>query len=50
MSRDEAVKLALEVLREVKDGKLTEEPIDLAIIDIKDRHMKFSKDISSASL
>ncbi|MEE9565038.1 MAG: hypothetical protein V3V63_04955, partial [Candidatus Hydrothermarchaeaceae archaeon] len=44
MGRDEAVKLALAALRDVKDGKLTEETIDLAIIDFKDGYTKLSKE------
>ncbi len=44
IGRDEAVKLALKALRDVKEGKLTEETIDLAIIDLKDGYTKFSKE------
>lgn len=42
MNRDESIKLALEALRDVKEGKLTGETIDLAIIDLKDGYTKFS--------
>jgi proteasome alpha subunit len=44
MSRDRAVALALAALREVKEGELAEETIDLAIIDIKDRYTKLSRE------
>jgi proteasome alpha subunit len=44
MSRDRAVKLALAALRDVKGSKLTEETIDLAIINPKDGYTKLSKE------
>jgi len=44
LSRDRAVKLALAALREVKEDKLAEDTIDLAIIDIKDGYTKLSKE------
>jgi proteasome alpha subunit len=44
MGRDEAVNLALKALRDVKEGKLTEETIDLATIDLKDGYTKLSKE------
>jgi proteasome alpha subunit len=44
IGRDEAVELALAALRDVKEGKLTEETIDLAIIDLKDGYTKLSKE------
>jgi proteasome alpha subunit len=44
MHRDRAVKLALGALRDVKEGKLTEETIDLAIIDLKDGYTRLSKE------
>lgn len=50
MNRDESIKLALEALRDVKEGKLTGETIDLAIIDLKEGYMKFSADRYIASL
>lgn len=43
MSRDEAIKLALKALRIVKEATLTDEAIDLAIIDLKDGYTKLSK-------
>lgn len=44
MGRDEAIKLALKALHDVKEGKLTEETIDLATIDLKDGYTKLSKE------
>jgi len=42
MNRDDSIKLALEALRDVNEGKLTGETIDLVIIDLKDGYTKFS--------
>jgi proteasome alpha subunit len=42
MNRDESIKLALEALRDVNEGTLTGETIDLVIIDLKDGYTKFS--------
>ncbi len=44
MNRDRAVGLALKALRDVKEGKLAEETIDLAIIDVKDGYTKLSRE------
>lgn len=44
MSRDEAVQLALAALRDVKEGRLAEETIDLAIINPKDGYTKLSRE------